>query len=313
MTAAWSDLRSVIAMFAPTRPVPQLPAPSVPWTEKTVVDLGERGRLTVRHTPGIETSPTMPVVLLHGITLVADVNFFALAELFGTDRPAIVFDLPNHGAGIRVDTFTFADAADDVIAVLDHLGVARAVVCGYSLGGITAMVVGDRHPQRIAGVVVQAAAMRYGVAVRERVFLRSVAAVHRLRLDQATRALPALYWRASGRTSVDAAARWSWVRGQLTATGRVQHATVWDAVRRADHRRLRARVPTAVVALTADRVCPPQLQRETAELLRARRFDIRADHDLPVADPRAYASITDEALAWVFDAIAENDAARRRN
>ncbi len=308
MTALWSDLRSVVAMFGPTRAVAQLPAPSVPWTEETIVDLGERGRLTVRHTPDIAASTAVPVVLLHGITLVADVNFFALAGLFGADRPAIVFDLPNHGAGIRVDTFTFDAAADDVVAVLDQLGVAKAVVCGYSLGGITAMVLADRHPQRVAGLVVQAAAMRYGVAVRERLFLHSVAAVHRLRLDEATRALPARYWRASGRTSVDAAARWSWIRRQLAMTGRVQHATVWDAVRRADHRNLRSHVPTAVVVLTADRVCPPQLQRETANLLHGRRFDLQADHDLPVADPRAYARITDTALRWVFDSTAEHNA-----
>ncbi|WP_253660072.1 alpha/beta fold hydrolase [Williamsia maris] len=297
-------------MFAPTRAVPQLPAPVVPWTETTVVDLGERGRLTVRHTPGIAASTTMPVVLLHGITLVADVNFFALADLFGADRPAITFDLPNHGTGIRVDEFTFDAAADDVVAVLDQLGVERAVVCGYSLGGITAMVIADRHPRRVAGVVVQAAAMRYGVAVRERLFLQSVAAVHRLRLDQATRTLPARYWRASGRTSVAAAARWSWVRQQLSVTGRIQQSTVWDAVRRADHRGLRSSAPTAVLVLKADRVCPPKLQRETAKLLRGRRFDLEADHDLPVADPSAYASITDEALRWVFGSIAEQDAAR---
>ncbi|MFD0840800.1 alpha/beta fold hydrolase [Williamsia serinedens] len=157
-----SDLRSVSTMVAPVRGVPQLAEPDLPWTEVADVDLGTRGRLRVRHTPGLHEAGVPPVVLLHGVTLTADLNFFALADVVGARRPAIVFDLPNHGAGIRVRRFAFTDLADDVVAVLDRLGVPRAVLLGYSLGGITAMVTADRHPSRVAGIVVQAAAMRYG-------------------------------------------------------------------------------------------------------------------------------------------------------
>lgn len=286
-------------MFAPARRTSQLDAPSLPWTATTQVDLGRRGRLTVRHTPDIADSHAVPVVLLHGITLTADVNFFALEAAFGPDRPVIVFDLPNHGSGIRIDHFTFEDVAGDVIAVLDHLGIPEATLCGYSLGGIVAMVTADRHPDRIAGLVVQAAAMRYGVAARERVFLHAVAAAHALGLDQATSALPARYWRASARTSEDSAARRIWVEQQLTVAGKSRYATVWRAVHRADHRSLRSSVPTAMVVLAGDRVCPPGLQREAAHHLGAHIIQVEADHDLPVADPVTFARATEEALRWV--------------
>ncbi|WP_080737438.1 alpha/beta fold hydrolase [Rhodococcoides fascians] len=294
-----SDSRSVAAMFSPLRTTPQLDAPSLPWTEITQVDLGHRGQLTVRHTPNIAASDTIPVVLLHGITLNADVNFFALADLFGPTRPVIVFDLPNHGRGIRLDHFTFEDVADDVIAVLDRLGVQEATLCGYSLGGIVSMVTADRHPDRAAGLIVQAAAMRYGVGIRERVFLHAVAAAHKLGLDQATRGLPARYWRASARTSKHAAARQLWVEQQLTVSGKPRYATVWRAVQRNDHRVLRSSAPTAVLVLTADRVCPPVLQNEAAELLGAHVFRVDADHDVPVADPAKFARATEKALRWV--------------
>ncbi|WP_415977275.1 alpha/beta fold hydrolase [Rhodococcus sp. 077-4] len=265
----------------------------------TQVDLGRRGQLTVRHTPNIAASDAVPVVLLHGITLTADVNFFALADLFGPERPVIVFDLPNHGSGIRVDHFEFEDVADDVIAVLDRLGVQQATLCGYSLGGIVAMVTADRHPDRIAGLIVQAAAMRYGVEVRERVFLRAIATAHTLGLDHATRALPARYWRASARTSKHAAARQLWVEQQLTVSGEPRYATVWRAVQRKDHRSVRSSAPTAVLVLAADRVCPPVLQIEAAELLGAHVIRLDADHDVPVADPAKFAHATEEALRWV--------------
>lgn len=300
-----SDLRSVTAMLSPVRPVPQLAEPDLPWTETTVVDLGARGRMTVRHTPGLHDADTLPVVLLHGVTLTADLNFFALADVVGRRRPAIVFDLPNHGAGISVRRFTFTDLADDIVAVLDQLGVPRAVLCGYSLGGITAMVTADRHPSRIAGIVVQAAAMRYGVDVRERVFLQAVTAVHRLRLDDATKSLPTRYWRVAARRSPHAAARWEWITRQMTVTGRARLATVFAAVGRTDHRHLRPPVPTVVTVLRSDRVCPPRLQREAAALLGARVIETDADHDLPVADPERYAHLTARALDHIVDLVAD--------
>lgn len=300
-----SDLRSVTTMLAPVRPVPQLAEPELPWTETTLVDLGARGRVTVRHTPGLHDSDVPPVVLLHGVTLTADLNFFALADVVGTRRPAIVFDLPNHGTGIRVRRFDFTDLADDIVAVLDHLGVPRAVLVGYSLGGITAMVTADRHPSRVAGIVVQAAAMRYGVDLRERVFLQAVSAVHRLRLDDATKSLPTRYWRVAARRSPHAAARWEWISRQMTVTGRARLASVFAAVGGTDHRHLRPQMPRVVMVLRSDRVCPPRLQREAAALLDARVIEADADHDLPVADPERYAHLTARALDHVTDLIAD--------
>ena len=305
-----SDLRSVTTMLAPVRGVPQLAEPDLPWTETTVVDLGDRGRMTVRHTPGLRDTDRPPVVLLHGVTLTADLNFFALADVVGGRRAAIVFDLPNHGTGIRVRRFAFTDVADDIVAVLDHLGVPSAILCGYSLGGITAMVTADRHPSRVAGIVVQAAAMRYAVDLRERVFLQGVFTVHRLGLDHATRSLPARYWRVAARRSRHAAARWEWISRQMTVTGRPRLATVFAAVGRTDHRHLRPTCPTVVTLLRSDRVCPPRLQREAADLLGARVVETDADHDLPVADPARYAHLTARALDHVDEQIA---AGRRRH
>jgi 3-oxoadipate enol-lactonase len=41
------------------------------------------------------------------------------------------------------------DLVDDVVALLDHLGVARAHVVGLSLGGMTAMRLAARNPERV--------------------------------------------------------------------------------------------------------------------------------------------------------------------
>jgi 3-oxoadipate enol-lactonase len=297
---AAADLRSVAAMFQPLRSATQVRAPALPWTQTSVVDRGDRGRLSVRHTPGVGADGRVPLVLLHGITWTADLNFFGLGEAIRGDQPVIVFDAPNHGTGLSVPRFTFDDVADDLEAVLDHFGVAQAVVCGYSLGGICAMVFADRHPSRTAGIIVQAAAMRYGVDARERAFLAAVAAVHCFGLDRAIRSLPLRYLRASAHRSHAVRDRWAWIEQQFS--GRPVHGlhSIWRAVHRSDHRALRCAAPAVVIVFGDDRVCPPYLQREVAAVLRARVIEIAADHDLPVADPPAYARVTTEALDWVL-------------
>ena len=62
----------------------------------------------------------------------------------------------NRGCG-RSDrpagSFTVADMAGDVVAVLDAAGVRRAHVLGVSLGGMVAQELAIRHPERVDGLV----------------------------------------------------------------------------------------------------------------------------------------------------------------
>jgi 3-oxoadipate enol-lactonase len=43
--------------------------------------------------------------------------------------------------------------ADDAAALLDHLGLGQAVVCGLSMGGYAAFAMVRRHPDRLRGLV----------------------------------------------------------------------------------------------------------------------------------------------------------------
>jgi pimeloyl-ACP methyl ester carboxylesterase len=43
--------------------------------------------------------------------------------------------------------------ADDVVALLDWLGIEAAVVCGLSMGGYVAMAMWRRHPERIRALI----------------------------------------------------------------------------------------------------------------------------------------------------------------
>jgi 3-oxoadipate enol-lactonase len=50
-------------------------------------------------------------------------------------------------------SFTVADMAGDIVAVLDAAGVRRAHVAGASLGGMVAQELAIRHPERVNGLV----------------------------------------------------------------------------------------------------------------------------------------------------------------
>ena len=49
-------------------------------------------------------------------------------------------------------SYTLDDLADDVVALLDHLGIDRAHVVGASMGGMIAQTVAIRHPARVASL-----------------------------------------------------------------------------------------------------------------------------------------------------------------
>ena len=63
------------------------------------------------------------------------------------------------------------DLADDVVAVLDHLSVASAVLVGLSMGGGVAQTCALRHPDRVDGLVLVSSSSEFSATTRAR-FLR---------------------------------------------------------------------------------------------------------------------------------------------
>lgn len=56
------------------------------------------------------------------------------------------------GDGEEAPAYTLGEMADDAVALLDHLGVARAHVVGASMGGMIVQHLGFSHPDRVASI-----------------------------------------------------------------------------------------------------------------------------------------------------------------
>ncbi len=97
-----------------------------------------------------------PVVLVHGFPLSSDLWRPQRAALSATYRVLAPdlrghgrSDLPNNGA--TIDTY-----ADDLVALLDALGIGAATIGGLSMGGYVLMALLRRHPERVRAVMLLA-------------------------------------------------------------------------------------------------------------------------------------------------------------
>ncbi|NUT06604.1 MAG: alpha/beta fold hydrolase [Hamadaea sp.] len=98
-----------------------------------------------------------PLILLHGGLGSGEMFGPALAP-FADHHQVILVDLQGHGRTADIDRpLDVALMADDIAALIDHLGLDRPDVVGYSLGGGVAWHVGFRHPEKIGRLVAASA------------------------------------------------------------------------------------------------------------------------------------------------------------
>jgi pimeloyl-ACP methyl ester carboxylesterase len=102
-----------------------------------------------------------PLVLLHGGLHTIDLSFGRLIPLLAPSHRLIAVEMQGHGRTADVDRKpTYDNMADDVAALLDHLGIERADVFGFSLGALVGIELGLRHPDRVDRLVLAAAHFR---------------------------------------------------------------------------------------------------------------------------------------------------------
>ncbi len=108
-----------------------------------------------------------PVVVLHH-PLATNMSFWdeAVAALEGKYR-VVRFDARGHGATeAPVGRYDFKTLAQDVVALMDHLGAKRAQFVGLSMGGMTAQFLGLDHASRFSSISIVSASSKTAEAMR---------------------------------------------------------------------------------------------------------------------------------------------------
>lgn len=95
-----------------------------------------------------------PLILLHG-GFGSTGMFEALLPALAARRRVIAVDLQGHGRTADSDRpLRIEQMADDIAALIAHLGLGTATVMGYSLGGAVALQTAIRHPEAVDRLVV---------------------------------------------------------------------------------------------------------------------------------------------------------------
>ena len=106
----------------------------------------------------IHGSGGTPLLLLHGGLFNIDLQFGAVLPGLAAGRQVVATDFQGHGRTGDIDRpLTASDLASDVVALLDHLGLDRVDVFGFSIGGAVALHLAIKHPQRVRRLVVSSA------------------------------------------------------------------------------------------------------------------------------------------------------------
>jgi pimeloyl-ACP methyl ester carboxylesterase len=97
-------------------------------------------------------------VLLHGLLLSQKMHRPLARALAAQGHRVVTLDLLGHGRSDRprdMTAYSMPFFGEQVIALLDHLGIDEAVLAGTSLGANTTLEAAAAHPERVRGMVVE--------------------------------------------------------------------------------------------------------------------------------------------------------------
>jgi len=271
-----------------------------------VIDIPDRGQTFIREVQGPDNAPTL--ILLHGWTATADLNWFTCFEELGKHFNVVALDHRGHGQGIRSrSSFRLEDCADDVVALADVLGINTFIPVGYSMGGTIAQLIWKQHENRVNGLVLCSTAPIFAKSREERLGflgLTGLATIARFTPTQ----------------TVD------WITEQVYLQRKAEGLDQWALEEMSGHdwRQIleagkeigsfnslkwlsEVDVPTSVVITTQDQVIPPERQQRLLELLKD--VDVHlvdGGHNAIYAEQRTYVPKLVAACSSVYQRTLKN-------
>jgi 3-oxoadipate enol-lactonase len=273
----------------------------LPGAARLVLDLPGRGRTVVWEVAGPPGAPTL--LLLHGVTLTAALNWGGIVETLGRRYRLLLLDQRGHGEGVSGGTFRLEDCADDAAAVAEELGVERLVAVGYSMGGLIAQLMWRRHPRLVAGLVLCSTARNVsGTPWEQSASLLLPGLVAAAMWMPTARAMRAdLVGAALLDTDCDPTDR-QWALSEMRRTSLVDALSAMQAVGEfTSHSWVGSvDVPTAVIVTRQDRVVPPRRQWKLARALPdATVVELDGGHDVFLHLPARFGAAVESACAAV--------------
>ena len=77
-----------------------------------------------------------------------------MGKRLANDFNVIIPDLRNHGDSFRAERMDYKAMAQDLLNLLDYLGIEKTHLLGHSMGGKAAMVFAHEYSQRLGKLIV---------------------------------------------------------------------------------------------------------------------------------------------------------------
>ena len=198
------------------------------------------------------------VVLIHGQLMPRRMHEPLARTLAGEGLHVVTLDLLGHGRSDRPAdplVYSMSAFADQVVALLDHLGVEQAVVGGTSLGANVSLEMAYDHPSRVKGLIVEMPvldnALTAGiVAFVPLMFAARFAPFTVNSLRRLTRPIPrgvVPFWVGIGLDTLDQRAE---------SVAAVLHGVIFGRVAPSSRQRKQIKAPALVVGHPADPIHP---------------------------------------------------------
>ncbi len=217
-----------------------------------------------------ETGPTdAPVlVLVHGWALDGEMTFYRIVPSLAERYRVIIPDHRNHGRSEWIrGRFDVDVIAEELAGVLDAVGVSKATLFGWSMGGMATQELALRRPDLVERIILGGTAAfpvpRHRAVTRTVFWLgRALARISRYELASASDAV-------FSRVGAVAPEHRRWLRAALLRRDPTLYYEAGAAAWRFDSRDWvkRVKIPALVVIPTEDQLVPATAQHELATLL----------------------------------------------
>ncbi len=97
-----------------------------------------------------------PIIFIHGFPFSHKMWNFPggqIDALSATNR-VVAYDIRGHGESeVGSGHYSIELFVDDLFALMDHLNIPKAIICGLSMGGYIALRAVERNPERVLGLI----------------------------------------------------------------------------------------------------------------------------------------------------------------
>ena len=184
----------------------------------------------------------------------------------------VLYDKRGHGLSESGDSpYSIDDHVADLAALLDELAIEKAIVCGLSVGGLIAQGLYAARPELVSGLILCDTAHRIGTP---EAWAERMAAIEKGGIASIADAILER-WFSKALREGDPVALAGW-RAMLTRTPQEGYLGTCAAIRDADftEQAKKIAVPTLCVVGAEDGATPPELMRQTADLIPGAGYEI---------------------------------------